>query len=43
MEDEERWIIRNNLTAETTVPDYRKYLSTDCLERGSSGSVKIIG
>lgn len=43
MEDEGRWMIRNNLTDAKTVPDYRKYLSTDGLERVSPGSLKIIG
>ena len=43
MEDEGRWMIRNNLTDAETVPDYRKYLSTDSLERVSPGSVKLIG
>jgi hypothetical protein len=43
MEDEGRWMIRNNLTNAETVPDFRKYLSTDSLERVSPGSVKIIG
>lgn len=43
MEDEGRWMIRNNLTNATAVPDYRKYLSTDSLGRVSPASVKIIG
>jgi NitT/TauT family transport system substrate-binding protein len=43
MEDEGRWMIRNNLTDAETVPDYRRYLSTDGLERVSPGSVKIVG
>lgn len=43
MEDEGRWMIRNNLTNATTVPDYRAYLSTDSLERVSPGSVKLVG
>jgi len=43
MEDEGRWMIRNNLTDAETVPDYRKYLSTDSLERASPESVKLIG
>ena len=43
MEDEGRWMIRNNLTDAETVPDFRQYLSTDGLERVSPESVKIIG
>jgi NitT/TauT family transport system substrate-binding protein len=43
MEDEGRWMIRNNLTTAETVPDYRRYLVTYGLERVSPGSVKIIG
>ena len=43
MEDEGRWMIGNNLTEAETVPDYRRYISTDSLERVSPGSVTISG
>jgi hypothetical protein len=36
-------MIKNNLTDAVTVPDYRKYLSTDSLGRVTPASVKIIG
>jgi NitT/TauT family transport system substrate-binding protein len=42
MEDEARWMIRNNLTDATAVPDFRNYLYTDGLENVKPGSVKII-
>lgn len=42
MEDEARWMIRNNLTDATAVPDFRHYLYTDGLENVQPGSVKII-
>ncbi len=42
MEDEARWMIRNNLTNATAVPDFRNYLYTDGLEKVKPGSVKII-
>ena len=43
MEDEGRWMIRNNLTNAETVPDFRQYLWSDGLEWVSPESVKIIG
>jgi len=42
MEDEARWMIRNNLTNATAVPDFRNYLFTDGLDKVKPGSVKII-
>ena len=42
MEDEARWMIRNNLTNATAVPDFMNYLYTDGLEKVKPGSVKII-
>ncbi len=42
MEDEARWMIRNNLTDATEVPDFRNYLYTDGLDKVKPGSVKII-
>jgi len=42
MEDEARWMIRNNLTNATAVPDFRNYLYTDGLDKVKPGSVKII-
>ena len=42
MEDEARWMIRNNLTNATAVPDFRNYLYTDGLDTVKPGSVKII-
>jgi NitT/TauT family transport system substrate-binding protein len=42
MEDEARWMIANNMTNATAVPDFRKYVSTDGLETVKPGSVNII-
>ncbi len=43
MEDEARWMIRNNLTDSTAVPDFRKYLYTDGLKTVKPGAVHILG
>ena len=43
MEDEARWMIQNNLTNATEVPDFRNYISTDGLKSVKPGSVNIIG
>jgi ABC-type nitrate/sulfonate/bicarbonate transport system substrate-binding protein len=43
MEDEARWMIANNLTNATAVPDFRHYVYTDGLEAVRPGSVNIIG
>jgi len=42
MEDETRWMIANNLTNATTVPDFRKYMYTNGLQNIKPGSVNII-
>jgi ABC-type nitrate/sulfonate/bicarbonate transport system substrate-binding protein len=42
MEDEARWMIANNLTNATVVPDFRQYIYTDGLESVRPGSVNII-
>jgi len=42
MEDESRWMIRNNLTNATEVPDFRQYLYTDGLDTVRPGAVNII-
>ncbi len=41
MEDEGRWLIKNNLTGEKTIPDFRDYICTECLEKIKPESVKI--
>jgi NitT/TauT family transport system substrate-binding protein len=43
MEDEARWMIANNLTNETEVPDFRDYISVEGLDTVKPGSVNIIG
>jgi NitT/TauT family transport system substrate-binding protein len=43
MEDEARWMIANNLTNSTAVPDFRRYMYPDALESVRPGSVRIIG
>ncbi len=42
MEDEARWMISNNLTNETMVPNFLNYLYLDGLESVKPGSVNII-
>ncbi len=42
MEDEARWMIANNLTNATSVPDFRRYIYEDGLESVRPGSVNII-
>jgi len=42
MEDEGRWMINNNLTAEKTIPDYRDYLYLKGLDEVKPESVNII-
>ena len=42
MEDEARWMIANNLTNATAVPDFREYIYTDGMESVKPGSVNII-
>jgi NitT/TauT family transport system substrate-binding protein len=41
MEDEGRWIIKNDLTAERTIPDFRDYVYQKCLEKVKPESVEI--
>lgn len=41
MDDESRWMIENNMTNATAVPDFRQYLYTDGLETVSPGSVNL--
>ena len=43
MEDEARWMIANNMTNATVVPDFRKYIYTKSLEEIEPGSVRIFG
>ena len=43
MEDEARWMIANNLTNATVVPDFRSYMDTASLTAVKPGSVNIIG
>jgi hypothetical protein len=43
MEDEGRWMIANNLTAEKTIPDFRNYIYTKGLEVVKPDAVNIIG
>ena len=42
MEDEARWLIENNLTAEKQVPDFLDYVYTDGLETVKPDAVNII-
>jgi ABC-type nitrate/sulfonate/bicarbonate transport system substrate-binding protein len=42
MEDEGRWIIKNNLTYEKSIPDYKDYLYLKGLEEVKPESVNII-
>ena len=42
MEDEGRWMIANNLTNATAVPDFGKFMYPDALEAVRPGSVNVI-
>lgn len=42
MEDEARWMIKNNLTKEKTVPDFTKYIYLDGLKAVKPDTVNII-
>ncbi|RJQ48418.1 MAG: hypothetical protein C4530_24670 [Desulfobacteraceae bacterium] len=42
MEDEARWMIKNNLTSEKTVPDFADYIYIDGLNAVRPGAVNII-
>ena len=41
MEDEGRWMIKNDLTTERTIPSFRDYVYTKCLEEIKPESVNI--
>ncbi len=41
MEDEGRWMIKNNLTTEKTIPDFRNYIYTKALEEVKPEAVNI--
>ena len=43
MGDEGRWMIANNLTNATAIPDFTKYISATALEDVNPAAVKIIG
>ncbi|MFA7198548.1 MAG: NrtA/SsuA/CpmA family ABC transporter substrate-binding protein [Methanoculleus sp.] len=43
MESEARWMIANNLTNATTIPDFHDYISTESLASVKPASVNIIG
>jgi ABC-type nitrate/sulfonate/bicarbonate transport system substrate-binding protein len=43
MEDEGRWMINSNLTGVTTIPNFRKCIYTQGLEKISPEAVNIIG
>ncbi len=43
MEDEGRWMIKNNLTTEKTIPDFRNYIYTKGLAEVKPEAVNIIG
>jgi len=42
MEDEARWMIKNNLTAGKTVPDFGNYIYVDALKAIKPEAVNII-
>jgi len=42
LEDEARWMIANNLTNATAVPDFGKYIYTKGMEQVKPGSVNIV-
>lgn len=42
MESEARWVIKNNLTDKTKVPNYLDYIYFDALEKTKAGAVTII-
>lgn len=43
MEDEARWMISNDLTAERTVPNFLDFIHTDSLKSIKPGAVRIAG
>ncbi|HET6581667.1 MAG TPA: ABC transporter substrate-binding protein [Methanoregula sp.] len=42
MEDEARWMIANNMTNATTIPDFRKFISTQSLRNVEPGAATIV-
>jgi len=42
MEDEARWMIKNNLTREKEIPDFMKFIFMDGLEAVKPEAVNII-
>jgi NitT/TauT family transport system substrate-binding protein len=42
MEDEARWMIRNNMTTEKTIPDFTKYIYSDGIKAVKPEAVNII-
>jgi NitT/TauT family transport system substrate-binding protein len=42
MEDEARWMVKNNLTKERTIPDFAKYIYSDSLKAIKPEAVRII-
>jgi NitT/TauT family transport system substrate-binding protein len=42
MEDEARWMIKNNLTQEKTIPDFTNYIYTNGLQAVKPEAVNII-
>lgn len=42
MESEARWLIDNNLTSQTQIPDFTNYIHSDCLDSIKPGAVSII-
>ena len=42
MEDEARWMIKNNLTREKQIPDFMNYIYVDGLKAVKPEAVKII-
>lgn len=42
MESEARWLIDNNITNRTQIPDFTNYIHTECLDSIKPGAVSII-
>ena len=42
MEDEGRWMIKNNLTTEKMIPDFMDYIYTEGLERVKPEAVSLV-
>jgi hypothetical protein len=43
MQDESRWLISNNLTSTTSVPNFSNYVYVNGLKSVNPGAVNIIG